>query len=150
MPTAKTEATLSLRPRAAEPTTVFQLGLELILMRLDLARTASPKDWIDQRRAEACRSWVMAFDKALPEFKPALVSTPPPRVGFDFHDHKWDAFLAALVELLCGRYQLDCPAWTRAPGRWVQAYIYWFVQDRDFYPEDTPQPFLQHGIVLRT
>ncbi len=55
--------------------------------------------------------------------RPALLDAKPAPTG----DRRWDAFLAALAEHLAFHDDLSCPAWTRAPERFLDRW--WFLSN---------------------
>ncbi|MCY3642878.1 MAG: hypothetical protein F4Z00_04975 [Acidimicrobiaceae bacterium] len=66
-------------------------------------------------------------------------------------DRRWDAFLAAYIEYLCGCDGLQAPAWTRQPQRYLEQ-MWWsgdyFGFERGRVVVTTPAVFEAHGVWI--
>lgn len=75
-----------------------------------------------------------------------LVADEPPPCG----DARFDAAMAALVELLCDEVGLPWPGWTDAPERFVEPW--WFVSGLPGYEamalRDSPVELKRHGVFV--
>lgn len=100
--------------------------------------------------------WIVIGDflddwrSALPEQRPALVSTPISDVNTDLHLHRWAAFCAAMVEQLCLEAGLAVPQWVFRP-----AYVLsepWYLyrgrrpEWRAWQEAASPEPFKKRHI----
>jgi len=65
-------------------------------------------------------------------------------------DHRYDAYLAALVEHYCAKRKIITPAWTKQP--WRFAMPMWFTSDNEALQEQSlsycPAAFVRHGVLI--
>lgn len=100
-------------------------------------------------RHEALR-WVaqlvVDFERVDGPERGVLVAEEPPTSG----DRRWDALLAATAEHLCFHHGLPVPAWTLAPGRFLDEW--WFVTPyRSLHASafvETPAAFANRGVFI--
>jgi hypothetical protein len=130
------------------PETISSLGMSLISMRLGRYGRPRFRRLLDLKRARACRMWLVQCASATASQQLELLTAEPWRIGHDLADHKWDAVLAALAELVATRCHLPCPEWATRPDRYVEAYIDGLTGIPGWFPEDTPDVFARHGITL--
>ena len=86
----------------------------------------------------------LVWQDARDESRSGLVTDEPEPV-----DSRWDAFLAADVELFCERDGVDPPAWVHNEDRFLSEF--WFAGgcfefDRQRTIGTTPAAFRKHGI----
>ncbi len=75
----------------------------------------------------------------------ALVKAPPDLIG----DHRWDAFIAAVVEDESARKDVQPPRWVDDPRRFAKPF--WYLSDlRTLHAWElatAPGAYLRHGVV---
>jgi hypothetical protein len=88
--------------------------------------------------------WSYAADHRLD-----LISEPPGRIATQ-EGRRWAAFCAAVVEELCSRSSLPCPAWTQRQDFVLEHPWYYFPQlsQRDWLLSTTPEPFKRRNIFV--
>ena len=71
----------------------------------------------------AARDFLDGAGRATPVELEALIRDEPPLTGSE----RGDALLAGLAEHFAATREVRCPAWTQAPGRFLDCF--WFVSD---------------------
>lgn len=103
----------------------------------------------DHQLDEAFRELIQVADDLAAEdgaVRVALAVTPPQGIG----DHRFDAFLAAVVEHRLSEQDLVLPEWTTEPHRVSEEP--WFVSDLPEYiaraRRESPPAFARRGVFL--
>ena len=90
--------------------------------------------------------FITEYASAEPGTRQGLIDAEPAPTG----NGRWDAFLAALAEHLAFHDDLSCPAWTRAPQRFLDRW--WFLSNtptgRAEAIVSAPASFMRRGVFI--
>ena len=83
------------------------------------------------------------------DYRQALIAEPP-IVGTTLEDKRWDAFCAAIIEELCFRTNIPCPAWTNKQDYFLEKPWFYYPQpsQRDWLLQTTPESFRHRNIYV--
>jgi hypothetical protein len=111
---------------------------------IDVRRSLESEDEAHARRLVF--RFVESYDKAPATARPGMIGNEPPSTG----DRRFDAFIAALVEYLCGRDFDIAPAWVNGPNRFLGQW--WFMSGIRSLEANalvhSPVSFKRHGVFI--
>ena len=83
------------------------------------------------------------------DYRQDLIVEPPPS-GTSLEEKRWAAFCAAVVEELCSRTNIPCPAWTNKQDYFLEQPWFYYPQasQREWLLQTTPESFKRRNIYV--